>query len=106
MRRTCVEGCDVYTNVVQSPPVFSLPTPLLSLGLTEASTALERDPGIYRIHYNLKEQKNLAMTDVTSNFTGFIFYVQNGTGSHYYFKVSMTLKVRCNYNCVFLMNQD
>ena len=85
----CADGCTVYSDVVKSPPSSTLPNPLLSPGLTEASIALERDPGIYQVNYNLMEQKSQAM-NVTSNFTAFIFRVQNVTRSHYYFKVRLT----------------
>jgi hypothetical protein len=86
-RPNCATGCGIYSDVIASPPSPVLPTPLLPPGLTEASTALERDPGIYRVNYDLADQKSQAPSDVTSNFTAFIFQVQNGTRSHYYFKV-------------------
>lgn len=90
-RSSCVAGCGIHPDVITSPLSSSLPTPLLPPGLTEASTALERDPGIYRINYDLMDQKSQAATDITSNFTAFIFQVQNGTRSHYYFKVGLAL---------------
>ena len=87
----CTDGCVVYSDVVESPLSPILPTPLLSPTLTEASMALDRDPGIYRIDYDLTDQKSQATADVTSNLTAFIFQVQNGTRSHFYFKVSVAL---------------
>ena len=86
-RQSCVAGCGISADVITSPLSPSLPTPLFPPGLTEASTALERDPGIYRVNYDLADQKSQAATDITSNFTTFIFQVQNCTRSHYYFKV-------------------
>ena len=47
------------------------------------------------------DQKSQAATDVTSNFTAFIFQVQNGTRSHYYFKVSTAL-IKGNYYVNFI----
>ena len=90
-RQSCVAGCGIYADVITSPLSPSLPTPLLPPGLTEASTALERDPGIYRVDYDLADQKSQAARDITNNFTTFIFQVQNDTRSHYYFNVSIAL---------------
>ena len=97
-RPRCVDGCNLYKDVVQPAALnrHSLPLPVLPPMLTEASTALDRDPGIYRINYDLQTQMNTKMT--TNNLTAFIFQVQTATSSHFYFKVSENSNLVEMYN--------
>ena len=63
-----------------------LPRPDLAPEPVEASTELDRDPGIYRIDYDFTTQMLTEMT--TNNLTAFIFQVQTATSSYFYFNVS------------------
>ena len=87
-KSSCVSGCNTYSNLIEqtSANMYTLPKPVLTLQMSEASTALDRDPGIYLVDYNLQTQL-LNTGKTTNNFTAFIFRVQTATTTHFYFKV-------------------